>query len=183
LQLPGEHLPWSPPTFTPKSEASVSAYAEAYRSPAASDVRRLLFELYWREGADIGSPNVLRKPLAGPILRCGSDADPLRQIGYAVSVGRSPITTGAVRRVRAWRAEWRDLGRSELPVVCVDGATLSGIAAVRRLGKDIAGAGVKVDPDLPDPRRYPHVAGRPSATWISQIGGRWRAAYRPGGIA
>lgn len=183
LLLTGEQLPWSLPPLTPKSEAAVSAYAEAYGSPVAREVRRLLCELYWREGADIGNPNVLRSPLAGPFLRSGSHADPLRRIGYAVTVDRAPITTEAYRRVRSWRAEWRDLGSPRLPVLLVGGATLSGIDALRRLGKEITYAGADVDPELPEPRRYPHVVGRPSAAWVSQTGGRWRSVYRPGGVA
>lgn len=117
LLLPGERLPWSLPPLTPKSQAAVSAYAEAYASPVAGEVRRLLFALYWREGADIGCPNVLRSPLAGPFLRSGSGADPLRQIGYAVSVDRAPITTDAYRRGISWRTEWRDLSSPKLPVL------------------------------------------------------------------
>lgn len=183
LLLPGEQLPWSLPQLTPKTEAAVSAYAEVYPSPVGGEVRRLLFELYWREGADIGNPNVLRQPLAGPVLRAGSGADPLRQFGYAVTVSRGPISTGAFRRIRAWRAEWDELGRPVLPVVLVDGATLSGPDALRRLGKEIGYVGADVDPALTDPRRYPQVAGRPSPEWVSQIGGRWRTVYRPGGTA
>jgi len=90
LLLPGETLPWSMPAIVPKTEAAVSAYAAA---ESGDDVRRLLFELYWLHGADIGNPAVLRTPLTGPILRAGSDAAPLRDSGYAVSVGRGPITT------------------------------------------------------------------------------------------
>jgi hypothetical protein len=183
LLLPGEKLAWQMPLITAKTEAAVSAYAEVYGSPAEGDVRRLLFELYWREGADIGNPNVLRSPLAGPVLRSGSTADPLRQIGYAVSVDRAPITTGAYRRIQNWRAEWLNLGGHALPLVLAGGATLHGIEALRRLGKEIAYAGADIDPTLPDARRYPHVVGRPSPSWVSQIGGRWRTGHRPGGLA
>lgn len=181
--LAGERLPWSMPTRVVKSEASVSAYAEAYASPAESDVRRILFDLYWREDADIGDPKVLRTPLTGPFLRSDSSVDSLRQAGLAVSVDRGPISTSAYRRIRNWRGEWHDLGAPDLPVVLVGGATLHGIEALRRLGKEIGYVGADVDPDLPDPRRYPHVDVRPSPTWVSQIGGRWRNDYRPGGIA
>ncbi len=178
LLLPGEQLPSAPPALTPNSEAAVSAYAEAYGSPVADEVRRLLFDLYWREGADIGNPNVLRAPLAGPILRAGSTAAPLHDIGYAVSVDRGPITAGAYQRVRTWRAEWRELDCPDLPVLLVGGATLCGVDALRRLGKEIRYAGAELEPVLPDPRRYPPVSGRPAPTWVSQIGGRWRTLYR-----
>jgi DSBA-like thioredoxin domain-containing protein len=183
LLLPGEQLPWTMPPIVAKSEAAVSAYAEVYGSHVESDVRRLLFELYWRERADIGNPNVLRTPLAGPVLRSGSDADPLQQTGYAVSVDRAPITIDAYRRIKGWRAEWQELGGPPLPVILTGGATLQRIEALRRLSKEIAYTGADVVPELPDPRRYPHVDVRPSRAWVSQIGGRWRNVYRSGGIA
>lgn len=178
LLLPGEQLPWTMPPISVKSEAAISAYAAVADTPVAAEVRRLLFELYWREGKDIGNPNALRTPLAGPVLRSGADADPLRQIGYAVSVDRGPITTDAYRRIRFWRAEWRALGEPELPVVLTEGATLHGLEAIRRLGKELAYVGADVDPDLPDPRRYAPERVQPSPFWVSWIGGRWRNNYR-----
>jgi hypothetical protein len=181
LLLPGERLPFRMPALAPKTESSISAYAEVYGSRVGDDVRRLLFELYWLQGYDIGSPTALRTPLAGPILRARSDAEPLRESGYAVSVGRGPITSDAHRRIRTWRAEWQQLGSPTLPVVLSDAATLSGIDALRRLGKEIGYVGATVEPALGDPRRYPQVAGRPPENWVSQIGGRWRYAYRPTG--
>lgn len=176
--LPGEELPWAMPTITPKTEAAVSAWAELYGSRVAEDVRRLLFELYWRDRADIGNPGVLSTPLTGPVLRAGADADPLREAGYAVAVNRGPITGGAYRRIRQWRAEWEALGRPELPVLLVDGATLSGLDAVRRLGKELVYRDVAVRSMRDDPRRYPEIDGRPPLSWVSQIGGRWSNLYR-----
>lgn len=178
LLLPGEQLPWTAPGQAPKTEAAISAYAAAYGSAAGDDVRRLLFDLYWLHAADIGSPTVLRTPLAGPIMRAGGDAEPMRQCGFAVSVDRGPITTGAYRRIRAWRAEWHELGSPVFPVLLVDGATLSGLDALRRLGKEITYADAAVNPELADPRRYPAVQGRPSPAWVAEIGGRWRNIYR-----
>lgn len=178
LLLPGEELPWTLPPIVPKTEAAVSAYGGVYDSAAANDVRRLLFELYWRDGLDIGSPNALRSPLVGPVLRAGSCVDPLRQFGYAVSVDRGPITTAAYRRISSWRGEWTELGRPDLPVVLIDGSVQVGVDAVRRLGTEIADAGVDPAPVLDDPRRYPAVRVRPPATWVSEIGGRLRYAYR-----
>jgi 2-hydroxychromene-2-carboxylate isomerase len=178
LLVPGERLPWTMPQLTPKTEAAVSACAEAYGTTAYHDVRRLLYELYWRDGADIGSPTVVRAGLAGPILRAGADAEPLRRSGYAVSVDRGPITAGGYARIRAWRGEWLALGGPALAVVLADGTTLSGDDALQRLAKEIAYVDADVDPQLGDPRRYPHVEGRPSASWVSQIGGRWRNIYR-----
>jgi hypothetical protein len=181
LLLPGERLPFRMPALAPKTEASISAYAEAYGTQVGDDVRRLLFELYWLQGCDIGSPTVLRNPLAGPILRAGSDAEPLRESGYAVSVAGGPITSAAHRRISSWRAEWQQLGSPTLPVVLSGGAALSGIDAVRRLGKEIANVGAKAEPALDDPRRYPRITGRPPKSWVSQIGGRWRNVYMPTG--
>lgn len=181
LLLPGETLPRAVPTSAPNTEAAVVAYAEAYGTAVADEVRRLLFDLLWRDGADIGSPNVLRTPLAGPMLRANSGPDSARQTGYAVSISRGPITTNAYRRMADWRAEWQQHGSPALPVVLVDGATLLGVDAVRRLGKEIVYGGVEVNPELADPRRYPAVEGRPSAAWVSQIGGRWRHLYKVAG--
>lgn len=177
--LAGEGLSWSVPALIPKTEAAVSAWAELCGSPVAAEVRRLLFELYWLDGADIGNPNVLRTPLTGPVLRAGADADPLREAGYAVAVNRGPITAGAYRRIRRWHEEWHALGSPELPVALVDGATLTGLDAVRRLGKEVVARGVPVDPAPEEPRRYPAVDGRPPRTWVSEIGGRWSNLYRP----
>jgi 2-hydroxychromene-2-carboxylate isomerase len=178
MLLPAETLPWVMPRLVPKTEAAVSTYAESYGLGVDDDVRRLLFELYWLEGADIGNPNVLRTPLAGPILRANSNDDPLRESGYAVSVDRGPITTAAYRHIHSWRAEWMELGSSDLPIVITGGATLTGIEAVRRLGKEIVYTAATAEPELDDPRRYPPVAVRPQPAWVSQIGGRWRHAYK-----
>ncbi|HET6876646.1 MAG TPA: DsbA family protein [Jatrophihabitans sp.] len=179
LLLPGESLPHRLPTIRPRTEAAIAAYAAVSATPVGAEVRRLLFELYWRFGADIGSPSVLRGPLTGPVLRSGASAEPLRQSGYAVSFDRGPLTTEAFRRIRDWRREWADLGSPLSPVVLADGATLAGTDALRRLGKEIAYAGAPVDAALAEPRRYPPIDDRPPASWVSWVGGRWRNAYRP----
>jgi hypothetical protein len=181
LLLPDEELPFALPGLQPRTEASVSAYAEVYGTAVDDEVRRLLFDLYWQRGADIGSPTVLRTPLAGPVLRACSSAEPLRESGYAVSVDRGPITTDGYRRIRAWRSEWEELGNPPLPVVLIGGATLSGVDALRRLGKEIEYVDARVDPTLDDPRRYPQIGDRPSVGWVSRVGGRWRNAYRLSG--
>jgi len=178
LLKPAETLPWVMPLVESNTEAAISAYGEAYGIGVGDDVRRLLFELYWQDRSDIGNPAVLRTPLSGPIMRGNSDADPLRESGYAVSVDRGPITTGAYRRIRAWRAEWRELGSPELPLVLAGDTSLTGLDAVRRFGTDISDAGVTVNAELPDARRYARVSGRPPAAWVSQIGGRWRRLYQ-----
>lgn len=179
MLLPGEKLPWAMPTLIPKTEAAVSAYAEACGAGVADDVRRLLFTMYWEEGVDIGNPNELRTPLAGPILRGSSTADPLRESGYAVSVNRGPITTGAYNRIFGWRTDWLQLDSQLLPAL-VDGAvTLIGADVVRRLGKEISYVDAAPTPDLRNPRRYPEMSVHPLGGWVSQIGRPWAYTRRP----
>lgn len=177
LLVPGERLPRRAPAFRPHAGAAVSAYAEAYGAGVDADVRRLLFELYWRRGVDIGSPAALREPLTGPILRGSAAAYPLRESGYAVSVAGGPVTTDAYARIRSWRSQWMELGEPELPVLFAGAARLSGTDALRRLGKEIGYAGADPDPDLADPMRYPSLTVRPGMSWLSQIGGPWSYAY------
>lgn len=180
LLLPGEKFVWTRPGLTPKTEAAVSAYSEVYGSAVADEVRRLLFELYWRDGANIGDPNVLRAPLAGPVLRAELETDSLRRFGYAVSVARAPITAAASRRIRTWRAEWKQLGTQNVPVLRIGDATLHAVDALRRLGEEITRLGADPAPQLSDPRVYPVIKVRPSAAWVSQIGGSWRTAHQSG---
>ncbi|MDT0264530.1 hypothetical protein, partial [Jatrophihabitans lederbergiae] len=128
-------------------------------------VRRLLFELYWRHGADIGNPTVLRTPLVGPMLRGHSGVD--------------PITTDAFRRIRSWRSEWQDLGRPDLPCVQVQDQAFTGLEAVRRLGEEVSG--LQSNPELvelPDPSRYPPLSVHPNLTWVSEVGGTWEDTYQ-----
>jgi hypothetical protein len=178
--LPGESLPHVLPGRLVKTEAAVSAYAEAYGAGVADDVRRVLLDLLWRDGVDIGSPTALRAPLAGPILRGTSTAEPLRESGLPLAPDRGPVTAGGWRRIRQWRTEWVELGAPHLPVVLVDGATLSGPDAVRRLGKEVGYRRASASPELADPRRYPTAAVHPAPTWVSWVGGRWRYEYRTG---
>ena len=177
LLLPGETLPMQMPAYLPRTEGAVSAYAEMYGSPVAGEVRRLLFDMYWCRGQDIGSPEVLRRSLAGPVLRSGVAALPMAVSGYAVSVDRGPITTAAWRRIRDWRGQWRDLGSPPPPVLIVDGDPLVGLDAVRRLGELIGDSISPAELAVLDPARYP-AARRPPPGWASQIGGRWRYSYR-----
>ena len=180
LLLPGELLPRTIPAMLPKTEAAVSAYAEAYGIGVADDVRRLLTSLYWEQGADIGSPAVLRGPLEGPMLRGDSAVEALRYSGYAVSVDRGPITFEAWRRTVTWHREWDALGNPALPVVLTGGATLTGWDALQRLGKEIDYAVAPIAPDWADPRRFPSAGtATPTARWVSWYGGRWRHGFRP----
>lgn len=176
LLLPGEQLPWAPPRLVPRSEAAVSAYAEAIGAGIGDEVRGLLYELYWLHGADIGSPTVLRTPLAGPVSRGHSRTEALRHSGFAVSVDRGPITTGAYQRIRSWREQWHELGSPSLPVLLVEGATLSGVDALRRLGKQIGYAGA--DPAAPVAASTPQPRVHPGPRWTSWVGDPWCAANR-----
>lgn len=178
LLLPGESLPHRIPALRPRTEAAVAAYAAVSDARVAAEVRRLMFELYWLAAADIGSPTVLRGPLAGPVLRSGMPAEPLRQSGYAVHFDRGPITTGAFRRIRDWRREWTELGSPRMPVVLADGATVIGLDALRRLAKEVDYVDAPLEIKAEDPRRYPPIDDRPPARWVSWVGGRWRNAYR-----
>lgn len=178
LLLPEEELPWRMPAIVPKTEAAVSGYAEAYGAGLGEDVRRLLFTAYWVEGADIGDPGVLRRLLAGPILRGHSAAEPLCRSGYAVSMNRGPITTSAWWRIRAWRTDWERRGTGVVPTLVEDGAPpVSGAEVLRWLGKEITWAGTKVNPGLPDPARYPTLAVRPAKQWVSRVGGPWARSW------
>jgi hypothetical protein len=175
----GEDHPGVRPGFVPNTQAAVSAYAEAYGAGVGDEVRRLLFTLYWESGVDIGSPHVLRTPLAGVIARGSSLSDPLRRFGYAVSVTGGPITTAAWRRIRGWREKWQRLETSELPVVLDDsGAALSGTAALQRLAERAARLDSRQDRE-PVPRIEPAVP--PPIGWASQVGGSWgRAGWLDG---
>ncbi len=177
LLAEGEQFSGGLPGFVANTRAAVSAYAEAYGAGVGDDVRRLLFALYWEDGVDIGNPSSLRSPLAAPILRGSSAADPLCRFGYAVSVMRGPITTAAWRRIRAWRDEWQALGARQLPVL-VDGigTKLSGTEALRYLGEHKGRDDAKLNRVLPDPGHRLEQTVRPPMAWASQVGGLWNRA-------
>lgn len=178
LLLPGEELPWKMPRLASKTEAAVSGYAEAYGAGVGDDVRRLLYAAYWVDGVDIGSPEVLRRRLAGPILRGRSPSWPLRDFGYAVAMSGGPITTSAWRRIRAWRQGWASLGTGTVPTLAAgQESPVAGEAALRRLAEEILRTGAELAPVLPDPARYPTPAVRPSPEWVTQAGGPWRHAW------
>ena len=179
LLLPDERLACTRPNVVPNTQAAVTGYAEAYGAGVADDVRRLLFRAYWDRGVNIGDPEQLRRPLVGPMLRGRSRSDPLRLSGYAVSVGRGPITTGAWRRIRAWRDEWTALRRDSVPALIEDGLPVFGSEVPRRLAKVITDLGLDVNPELPEPQRYPLPRVRPTMSWSAQEGGRWLYPNRP----
>lgn len=178
LLLPDEHVTWAIPGFVPNTGAAVAGYVEAYCAGVADDVRRLLFRAYWCRGVDIGDAEQLRRPLVGPILRGNSPSDPLRLYGYAVSLGRGPITTAAWRQIGKWQNDWNELGRIPMPILVENGRTVSGADVPQRLAETIARLNIPINPELPEPERYPLPRGRPPAWWASQAGGRWLYHFR-----
>jgi hypothetical protein len=162
------------PAFEPNTQGAVSAYAEASLAGIADDVRRLLVELYWHRGADIGSHAVLRTALAEPFLRSRSRSVPLHEFGYAITADRAPITSAAHREIRAWRTQWQRLGAPrELLVVCGT-SSYRGADALRLLAKELAGADDDANPEPAEPDPSPDVT---DPKWISQTGGRWLRGY------
>lgn len=183
LLLPGEELPWTVPARVCRTGAAVSGYAEAYEAGVAADVRRLLYAAYWVDGVDIGNPEILRKLLAGPILRGHSPAWPLREHGFAVSVSGGPMTTAGWRRLWSWRQEWTRLGAGAVPILVADGEPpVTGEEVLRVLEKEMIRTGAQVNPDLPDPARYPATSVRPPMDWVSSVGGSWACTWMPAGL-
>jgi hypothetical protein len=163
LLLPTERLSGRVPGFVPNTEAAVTGYAEACGAGVAAQVRRVLFAAYWVRGLDIGSAEVLRRLLAGPLRRGHSTSLPVRDFGYAVSPSRGPITTGAWRRIRAWAQQWRHLECPCTPALVMDnGAPVYGADALRHLAAEITRLAAPVNPELPDPANYEVLPTRPA---------------------
>jgi hypothetical protein len=167
------------PARQPRTEAAVTALAEAVGAGVGDDVRRLLYGLYWTDGADIGNPNTIRIPLAGAIRRGRSAVSALHESGYGVAPDRGPVSTAGWRRLHEWREDYRALGEPQLPVVLVDGATLTGLDALRRLGKELVYTDAPRTAPGENPRRYPELGVHPGVHWVSQIGGPWLTVHRP----
>lgn len=184
LLRPGEQLPAAVPAMVPKTEAAVSAYAEACGAGVSDEIRRLLFTAYWEDGVDIGNPLVLHTLLASTFMRGTATSDPIRRFGYAVSVSRGPITSQAWRRIRSWRQDWQALGTPELPSLWDGARVKSGARALRQLAVEVSQAparGAAIDGAS---SRAKHAGWRPPttvcppATWVSQVGDPWLRAYR-----
>jgi predicted DsbA family dithiol-disulfide isomerase len=179
LLLPGEELPLAHPAFRPHTRAAVAGYAEAYVAGVADDVRRLLFDAYWTRGADIGSPESLRRLIAAALRRGHSPSPPVSEFGYAVSPSRSPITTDAYRRIRDWSHQRELLGDPPVPFLVVDERQpVSGETALRRLEKELLWTGASGGRARPDAAHHPELGHRPDPRWVSEIGGRWRHAWK-----
>ncbi|HHU10121.1 MAG TPA: hypothetical protein GXZ60_08930 [Intrasporangiaceae bacterium] len=148
--LPDEPVPWHQPTVATAPGPPVAAYAEACGAGVGDHVRHLLFASGWHDHADIGNPDVLRRLLAVPILHGHSEADVLREYGYAVAIGGGPITSDAWRLIDRWQGEYADLGRPDLPLLLDGEEQHSGWDAVQRLGALIT------EHDAPFPRGNPY---------------------------
>lgn len=133
-EVPGAPPALSPPGFVPNARAAAAAYAEAVGAGVGDHVRYLLFSSYWRDQQDIGNPDLLRRLLAVPILHGNSDADVLREYGYAVSIAGGPITSTAWRLRRGWEKARQALDHTKLPAVVDGGEVFFGAAAIRHLG-------------------------------------------------
>ena len=167
--LPGEELRWNKPALRPHTQAAVTAFAEADGAGVADDVRQLLIGAYWTHGTNIGDPEVLRRLIAGAIMRGHSTSDPLQRFGYAVSPSRGPITTGAYQRIRSWRGQWKELNAPDDVVLVEPQGTSTGLDALDRLAALITELGAPLNPPLPDPGRDPAVRVDPPQGWIPGI--------------
>lgn len=130
---PDEELPVGTLSLLPRTEAAVSAYAEAVGAGVGDEVRRLLFDAYWLRSLDIGSPEVLRTLLAEAMRSGHSASFTVRESGYAVSTNRGPITLAAYRRVSAWRCSWNELGTQTTPTLVAGNRVLAGNDALQWL--------------------------------------------------
>lgn len=110
LLQPGEEFEARIPGFLPNTRAAIAAYAEAYEVGIANLARRLLFDAYWVQGADIGDPEVLRRLLGSEVEHARASTHPPLLSGYVVTSQRGPVSTAAHLRVRAWEQDWLALG-------------------------------------------------------------------------
>ena len=185
LLRPGEQLPLAVPAMVPKTQAAVSAYAEACGAEVGDEIRRLLFTAYWVDGMDIGNPEVLLTLLGGTFMRGKAISEPIREWGFAVAVTRGPITSRAWRLIRDWNQEWQALGRPELPSLRDATRIQSGERALGQLADEVSQAPMPGDaPDGGGPRVNvvsgwrPPTTVHPPATWVSQVGDPWARALR-----
>ncbi|MGA8048241.1 MAG: hypothetical protein WCA30_18465 [Dermatophilaceae bacterium] len=153
--LPGESVVLSEPRNSPCPDPPVAAYAEAMGASVADHVRALLFDAFWRDGEDIGNPDVLRRLLAVPMIHGDSRAEVHSESGYAVAVGGGPLTTDGWRRMGAWRREWVALGRPGLPAVCDGTDAYTGFEALDHLGSLLGGTRVPIGAVAGNPHALP----------------------------
>lgn len=166
LALRGEAVP-DVGLLVPNSCAATAAYAESFTDEVPDAMRVALFDTLWARGENIADPEVIRSvafnvfnpdPPAEsierrirantPIVPLG-DADPIattRRLGFIVSTGRGPLTLTGSRRVDTMRAFWQAHGGPETPLlVSEDGATRSGVRALRWLADQLPHHGVRTE--------------------------------------
>lgn len=139
--LPGEPMPHALPGSVPFTGAATSGYAEAYAAEVARGARRALFEAFWRHGADLGNPKVVRDLIDQDILAGYSRSEPVARWGYSVDVTGGPVSSAAWHLVRDWRGQWREHGRT-VPSLVVEGRQVIGVEAVDWLGAQLRSRGL-----------------------------------------
>lgn len=170
LLLPGEAYAARIPSTVCRTDAMVSAYAEACEAGVGPQVRRLLFGAYWSDARGLGNPRALWPRLA-PVFRRGHSRSLTVQGGYGVSLDGGPITSGAFRRVRDWHEGWDGLGSRTIPGLDGPDRILTGVPALRRLGDEITARGLAAS--VPADAAAAARPVRPPLTWVSWVGGGW----------
>lgn len=130
---PGEVFDARNPAFLPSTRLAIAAYAEAYESTDADQVRRILFEAYWVKGANIGDPETLSTLLASVRNQAQTRPEtPPLNTDVAASLDYIRATTH--HRVRGWHQTWLRLGTpAELTVVNPHHFVAHGPSALNRL--------------------------------------------------
>lgn len=147
-----DRLPDALPPVVSNTDAAVAAYAEAVTDGVQDELRRRLMRAIWIERRHLSSPYEVRSivadivyprvplvpylssDLAPALLRDPDLVRIVRRSGGTIAPDGGPLTTVAYRRIRAWREQWRALGRPDLPVLIDEhGALHAGPDAVLRL--------------------------------------------------
>lgn len=147
---PEEHLPEHVPAMV-NSRAATSAYAEAVSDGLHHELRRALLAALWRDGADLSSPDEVRRVVVSVSLPQTADVrtartsnwaplgvpDPMtvvRQLGGTTTRLGGPVTTAAHRRIVAGRAQWEQRGAPAQPLLITPlGEALVGVHALAYL--------------------------------------------------
>lgn len=166
-----DRLPDALPPVISNTDAAVAAYAEAVTDGVHDELRRLLLRAIWIERrhlssayevrriiADVMYPRVAIGPYRSSDLPQPLTRDPdlgriVRRSGGTIAPDGGPLTTVGYRRIRAWREQWRALGRPDLPILIDERGVLhAGPDAVLRLARQLAPTPARQDPlDRPAP--------------------------------
>ncbi|HEU5144069.1 MAG TPA: DsbA family protein [Dermatophilaceae bacterium] len=142
--LPGEHLPHPFVGIVPFTGAATAAYAEAVVAGVAPEARRILFQAFWHEGADLNNARVVRDLLAGLLRGRPSRSELVHRWGYAVDVTGGSLTSEAWRLVRDWRSEWKGFGQDVVPALSIDGGPwVHGEGVVDQLREELTARGLE----------------------------------------